>query len=793
MASSPGSPETPPIETCHALLEAGLQILQGKETIDTCRDFHESVDNLIRVCHVDPFFTYITNGPGFDGTPVITAFKGEHDSLRVIQNEPSQSILFVHTPSMAITDWSIQYKQKKPLLFYVSRSCRPGCVRLQLSSNTYAHLLKGPHGVVFTKDSVELLPDDFETVKFYLSAREFENSLVNLDYNILNHFQPNLAKLKINFDDLSGLRGQIFRANGASSRLNIYAFKCIPAISCAEWPDIAYGWSSRARPAKWPPRSLIMEIVEGGCHFVPASYISGDVDSNCQWMAAFVEAEKLLVQSWSEPQHNVAYLVLSIFTDKLSLSDRLVKMLLFWVFEECTLTATMEDILNGVRCALQKLSSFLENGNFPDYFVEENNHLLCLDESSLESSLAAVIELQRSLMTTIMSCEYLPFSAVQAIVDNIDPHRLEDLSGANGRIESLLSACLQSLPAQLQSALWESFQESCRLSLVLIHTNVCRHSLEEAIIMLQELLRLFHNPATEHHHSAAAILYYLNCLGSLYHVKSMDCKGVREKQHLVDEAQKILTSTKNMDVCFGRIRLANFLYQQQKYHEAINELKDVYDNLERRAPSYGTIREAVMDGRQEAEQTAAGEASKSPEKLETGKSPKKSASHSQSRSPSRSPSRSCKVASAADSVFKTCLWHQWDHCTMAHDVVYGMLQRPTCPAVMVDCVGLTLCPMLGQRKHTAALFSASFHAGLLYSLCLIGLHDLSAAHMLLQVRWLPRADAGLAPSQWETSLQSNDVSHWLCTNLESALGSIVVNNFHFQYEKYKVHIYNNIL
>ena len=32
-----------------------------------------------------------------------------------------------------------------------------------------------------------------------------------------------------------------------------------------------------------------------------------------------------------------------------------------------------------------------------------------------------------------------------------------------------------------------------------------------------------------------------------------------------------------------------------------------------------------------------------------------------------------------------------------------------------------------------------------------------------------RADSGFAPSQWEMSLQSNTVSHWLGTNLESAL------------------------
>ena len=35
-----------------------------------------------------------------------------------------------------------------------------------------------------------------------------------------------------------------------------------------------------------------------------------------------------------------------------------------------------------------------------------------------------------------------------------------------------------------------------------------------------------------------------------------------------------------------------------------------------------------------------------------------------------------------------------------------------------------------------------------------------------------RADSGLGPCQWETSLQSNAISHWLGANLDSALYSI---------------------
>ena len=47
-------------------------------------------------------------------------------------------------------------------------------------------------------------------------------------------------------------------------------------------------------------------------------------------------------------------------------------------------------------------------------------------------------------------------------------------------------------------------------------------------------------------------------------------------------------------------------------------------------------------------------------------------------------------------------------------------------------------------------------------------------------------DSRFAPNQWETSLQSNAVSHWLGANLESALDSNVfagpgVEKFHFVY------------
>ena len=40
---------------------------------------------------------------------------------------------------------------------------------------------------------------------------------------------------------------------------------------------------------------------------------------------------------------------------------------------------------------------------------------------------------------------------------------------------------------------------------------------------------------------------------------------------------------------------------------------------------------------------------------------------------------------------------------------------------------------------------------------------------VVSVVWVTRVDSRFVPNQWETSLQSNAVSHWLGANLESAL------------------------
>ena len=81
--------------------------------------------------------------------------------------------------------------------------------------------------------------------------------------------------------------------------------------------------------------------------------------------------------------------------------------------------------------------------------------------------------------------------------------------------------------------------------------------------------------------------------------------------------------------------------------------------------------------------------------------------------------------------------------------------------------------MLPLWYHSCSMFS--FYIDVVMTLSVLNLHDLLAilSHTSCFLScwtalWSGRADSRFAPSQWEMSLQSNAISHWLGTNLESA-------------------------
>ena len=114
----------------------------------------------------------------------------------------------------------------------------------------------------------------------------------------------------------------------------------------------------------------------------------------------------------------------------------------------------------------------------------------------------------------------------------------------------------------------------------------------------------------------------------------------------------------------------------------------------------------------------------------------------------------------------------------------GMLVTNTICVVFVDCKILNIVIFIcsGQIIYLALVVVYVFPSSTTRVTCIV---DSSYWKSLFSFTICPildlfaltlyigsRADSRLAPNQWETSLQSNAVSYWLGTSLESALYSV---------------------
>ena len=99
-----------------------------------------------------------------------------------------------------------------------------------------------------------------------------------------------------------------------------------------------------------------------------------------------------------------------------------------------------------------------------------------------------------------------------------------------------------------------------------------------------------------------------------------------------------------------------------------------------------------------------------------------------------------------------------------------------CPSMYSYVIGSHFCSILliltvqliTNTSEQYLLQSFSFKIYFLWHYYVISHPDI-CRHLTLSFRHLCSTDSRFAPSQWETALLCNDVSHWLGASLESAL------------------------
>ena len=157
----------------------------------------------------------------------------------------------------------------------------------------------------------------------------------------------------------------------------------VPCIWCPQWPKEAKDWIFRQRNYGWPTRHNIKQIVQSGCHVVPAKHPACRNDIY-QWRLSFSAAEVILLQSWT-PVQQIVYHMLRFFAKnkliktKCPKEDEVLctyhfKTLMLWFCEEKSPEWwNLSSAIEICCCILKKLSEMLEKRYCPNYFILQAN------------------------------------------------------------------------------------------------------------------------------------------------------------------------------------------------------------------------------------------------------------------------------------------------------------------------------------------------------------------------------------------------------------------------------------
>ncbi|XP_033726115.1 uncharacterized protein LOC117315823 [Pecten maximus] len=151
------------------------------------------------------------------------------------------------------------------------------------------------------------------------------------------------------------------------------------ALRCPEWPSVASEWISRERHKGWPSPEFISQHTSKGCYVVPVGCKECD-RMHLDWRISFVHVEQALVKSMNTYQwfcfHLLRQLKKTIFGVKMPnvITSYIIKTTLFWTLEETSpdLWQRSKLLAAGEEC-LDKLITFVQNGNCPNYFIRTCN------------------------------------------------------------------------------------------------------------------------------------------------------------------------------------------------------------------------------------------------------------------------------------------------------------------------------------------------------------------------------------------------------------------------------------
>ena len=192
----------------------------------------------------------------------------------------------------------------------------------------------------------------------------------------------------------------------------------VPCVKLQEWPTVATEWRERQR--LWPPKDVVDEIVEGGCHLVVKSPNKKDGENaaaadDYQWRFSFSIAEYRLADLRTTHQRLVYFLFKHLFYRELKtvecngtrLSSYVVKTVMMWAMEEVPPSdwgSVGSDPLPDLTLLLGRLATHLDSKRIANYFVPDANLLVNVPDELLKEASQRVQQ---------MAADPLPFLSKQ--------------------------------------------------------------------------------------------------------------------------------------------------------------------------------------------------------------------------------------------------------------------------------------------------------------------------------------------------------------------------------------------
>ncbi|XP_056015570.1 uncharacterized protein LOC125674082 [Ostrea edulis] len=222
----------------------------------------------------------------------------------------------------------------------------PGFVRLQLLTPT-----SNPN----ISSSLVLLND-----RVYISSSQFQQQSVDFINNALRHltFTPH---------------GPCATTTFQSTEID-HAY-CFASI---HWPVIAQPWVDRSLRNNWPPVHVLADILKHGCHCVPIASKTISSENELEWRLSFSQAEQKLVYAMNHTQF-LCYGLLKIFQKEVlkePLCSYFMKTTMFWIIQADCIRWCPRDLLNCFWTCFKYLIQCVYRGEFPNFFIPQNNMFL---------------------------------------------------------------------------------------------------------------------------------------------------------------------------------------------------------------------------------------------------------------------------------------------------------------------------------------------------------------------------------------------------------------------------------